>query len=253
MKQLTGVVVVGLVGSMGVVSPTHAQSSPSEQRIFISVDGGFQSGSEDVQDRRVTGQVYGEDQVMDINQHIDRSGGMFRANVSATLWQNFGAGFGFTRSTGSRIADVTVEVPHPVFVGRPRIVSTEQMNLGHRASMFHFQATWMLPLDDLVQFQLFGGPSVMNVDRAFVMSAIAAEIGPPFSDARISSVEVRELSKSGVGFNVGVDLSYMVGARYGLGGFVQYAGGSVDFVHSSTTTSVTIGGLQVGGGLRVRF
>ena len=253
MKQLMSIVMVGLVGSMGVVSSVDGQTLPPEQRFFVSIDGGFQNGSQQLQDRRVTEDVYGEDQITDTDYNIDRSGGLFRANVAAKIWRSFGAGFGFTRSTGTGTANVTAAVPHPIFVARPRIVSTDLMNLGHRASMFHFQAVWMLPLDDRAQLQLFAGPTVMSVDQAFVMNAIAVEVGSPFSDVRLADVEVEELSEGGLGFNVGLDFSYMLGDMYGLGGFVQYAGGSVDFATGATTTSVKVGGLQVGGGLRLRF
>ena len=45
----------------------------------------------------------------------------------------------------------------------------------------------------------------------------------------------------------------MLAPFWGLGGFVQYAGGSIDLPLPSGQTSITVGGLQFGGGLRFRF
>ena len=253
MRQLKSVLIVALASVLGVVSAAEAQMS-DEPRYFISIDGGYQGGGDQLfEQRSVSGPVFGEDQIQDVDQSIDRSGGLFRANASAKIWEDIGAGFGFTRSTGSGMANVTVAVPHPIFLARPRVASTDLTALGHRSSMYHFQVVYMRQLDEQIHVQVFGGPTVMSVDQAFVGDAIAVEVGAPFSSVNIADVQVTELSENGVGFNVGIDLSYMIGTNYGLGGFVQYAGGSTDFVIGGNTISVDVGGIQVGGGVRFQF
>lgn len=253
MNELTRVLMFGLVVVVGVASSAQAQQA--EQRFFASIDGGYQSGEQQLQDRLVTADVYGEDQIADADYTIDRSAGLFRANVMARLRQSLGFGFGFTRSVSSGSADLTAAVPHPLFVNRPRMVSAELMALGHRENMYHFQAVWFVPLNERAQVQLFAGPSVMRAEQALVTGVTAVD-EPPFSLASLAQVTladvaVVEMAETGVGFNVGVDVSYMLGDRYGVGGFIQYAGGSIDFVAGSGATSVTVGGFQFGGGLRL--
>ncbi len=119
--------------------------------------------------------------------------------------------------------------------------------------MVHFQAAWLIQLDERAQVQIFGGPTLMRVDQAIVENATVVEIGFPFSEVNLTRVTVMETKESGVGFNAGVDFSYMLAAYWGLGGFVQYAGGSIDFPLAGGPTSITVGGLQFGGGLRFRF
>ncbi len=234
-------------------SSVEAQPSVVEQRYFLSVDGGGQSGSQQLQDLGESGILFGEPMLMDTNYNIDRSGGLFRANGTIRLRGNLGVGVGFTRGTSTGEAGVTVQAPHPIFLNRPRVVSQSLTALGHRESMVHFQAAWLIQLDERAQVQIFGGPTLMRVDQAIVENATVVEIGFPFSEVNLTRVTVMETKESGVGFNAGVDFSYMLAAYWGLGGFVQYAGGSIDFPLAGGPTSITVGGLQFGGGLRFRF
>ena len=51
------------------------------------------------------------------------------------------------------------------------------------------------------------------------------------------------------GGNVGVNLNYLVRPNYGAGVFIRYAGGTAKLAAGSAK----VGGLQLGGGLRLRF
>ncbi len=115
-------------------SGVEAQPSVVEPRYFLSVDGGGQSGSQQLQDLGEIGILFGEPMLMDTNYNIDRSGGLFRANGTIRLRGNLGVGVGFTRGTSTGEAGVTVQAPHPIFLNRPRVVSQSLTALGHRES-----------------------------------------------------------------------------------------------------------------------
>ena len=166
---------------------------------------------------------------------------------------SLGVGAGFTRTTSTGEADVTVQAPHPIFVNRPRIVTQALSALGHRESMVHFQAAWVVQLDERAHLQLFGGPTLIRLEQAVVTDAAIVEVGFPFSDVNLSRVTVVEMKERGVGFNAGADFSYMLAPFWGVGAFVQYAGGSIDVPLAGGATSVTVGGLQFGGGIRFRY
>ena len=234
------------------VSPVEAQPTPVH-RFFWSIDGGGQSGSQQLQDLGPVGQVFGEDQTVETDYNIDRGAGIFRSHLTVVVKRNFAVGVGFTREAVSGTADVTVEVPHPIFVGRPRVASRSLSGLAHRESMYHFRAAWIVPLDDRVDLQIYGGPSIIHADQAVVTGALSREVGSPFTQVALSSVTRVGMTKTGLGFNVGLDFAYMFGTYYGVGGFVQYAGGALDFDMLGGPTSVTIGGIQYGGGLRLRY
>ena len=248
------VVVVAVVTVCWLASDAEAQRRVPAGRFFASLDGGFQTGSEDLVDS-VTDVLYGEEYTTDTTYMIDRSGGLFRANMGLLLWRNFGFAVGFTRSTSSGTADVTAAVPNPLFFDRPREIATSVSAAGHRENMLHFQGVLALVLSDRVEVTLFGGPSRVSLDQAIVNRAVIdlnAEVSP-FSDIEFADVVVTEARETGLAFNVGVDLSYMWTPSFGLGGFVQYTGGSVDMPLAGGLTPVTVGGLQVGGGFRIRL
>ena len=49
----------------------------------------------------------------------------------------------------------------------------------------------------------------------------------------------------------GVDATYLITPRYGVGALLRYTVGSVDL--GGADNSLTVGGLQIGVGARVRF
>ncbi len=242
-----------LVVAVGAASVAEAQIREPEERFFVSLDGGFQSGSQQLQHQAVNPDVYGEDQITETDYSIDRTGAALRVNLGARLWKNLGFGLGYNLSSGTGEGAVTVAAPHPVFTDRPRMVSTEVTDLGHREDLFHFQALFIVPLDDRIQLQFFGGPTAMTVKQSSVVGATAVEVGPPFTAVTLESVEVRQMTKTGLGFNVGMDLAYMFRDSYGAGLFVQYAGGSINFDKFGGPSGVKVGGIQFGGGFRLRF
>ncbi|HZB25950.1 MAG TPA: hypothetical protein VE379_07450, partial [Vicinamibacterales bacterium] len=54
-----------------------------------------------------------------------------------------------------------------------------------------------------------------------------------------------------VGVHFGVDATYLVTPRIGAGVLVRYSVGSADL--EGATDSLTVGGFQIGGGVRLRF
>jgi len=231
----------------------EAQLREPEQRFFISIDAAFQGGNQQVQNQAVTPDVYGEDQITETDHKIDRTAAAGRASVVARLWRNFGVGLGYTVSSDAGDGAVAVMAPHPVFTNRPRNASTDLTDLRHREDMFHFQAVYIVPLDDRAQLQIFGGPTWMTVEQAVVTGATVGEVGTPFTAVTLDDLQRQKLTNTGVGFNVGMDFAYMFGDSYGAGMFVQYAGGLLDFESRGGPSEVTVGGIQFGGGLRFRF
>lgn len=65
------------------------------------------------------------------------------------------------------------------------------------------------------------------------------------------TVDVTQISKTTVGLNVGVDVTYLVTKKIGVGGLARYTRGSADL--DGATEKLTVGGFQIGGGLRIRF
>jgi hypothetical protein len=109
------------------------------------------------------------------------------------------------------------------------------------------------------------GPSFFSV-RQDVASPVGSRDGisdpAPFTSVSIRSVDVTRHKDSPVGVNVGVDGTFLIvrflGSRFvGIGGFVRYAGASVELPMpvgvTRSDTKLKAGGAQAGGGLRLRF
>ena len=70
----------------------------------------------------------------------------------------------------------------------------------------------------------------------------------------ISSVQQIEQSDSAVAFTAGLDGTYRLTPQFGIGAFFRYSGASSDMpLSGGGTVTVEAGGIQIGGGLRVRF
>ena len=75
---------------------------------------------------------------------------------------------------------------------------------------------------------------------------------PPFTP--VVTAQLSEGSGNAVGFNVGVDWTYMLTPRFGAGGFARFSGGpTADVSAGDQAVDVRVGGFQIGAGIRIRF
>ena len=132
-----------------------------------------------------------------------------------------------------------------LFFNRNRDASRALTDLEHTQLGVHLQAVWVIPIKEKIRVAAGGGPSFFSVDQSLITSVgDPAEIGAPFTTVAIGAPTASTVSVSGVGGNVGVDVTYMVTERFGGGLFARWTGG---------TQSVDVGGFQSGIGLRIKF
>ena len=166
---------------------------------------------------------------------------------------NFGFGFAYTRLNAAGAADVTAEVPSPIYYDQPRTATATVDDLDHVEDGYHFQAVWMLPITDKVDIIFSGGPSVFNLKQGIVTSPQITEGAPPYSTVNMT-VSQATTTGSQVGFNIGADLTYRFANNVGIGALVRYAAATVSLEpEGGEPSDVKVGGFQIGGGLRIRF
>jgi hypothetical protein len=124
-------------------------------------------------------------------------------------------------------------------------VSSTAAGLKHTESVVNLSAVWMVPVTDKIDVGVSAGPSIFNVKQDIPGSLTATEPGPTIN------VAVDSATKTSVGINIGLDVAYMMTKQFGFGGLARYTWGSVDL--EGATDKLTVGGFQIGGGLRVRF
>lgn len=226
-----------------LATPASAQMTWTDKG-FFNLDVGFQSGTGDF---TVTTpfELYGETGSVASTQNIG-GGGFFNISGGYKVWRNLAVGIGFTFTGSSTDANVTAEVPDDLVTDNLRTVNTTASDVSHSELQIHFTGTWMIPVTDKIDVGLNFGPTFFNVSQEVPNGVNVTEPGPT-----INSVSVEELDESAIGIHFGVDVNYMVNKRFGAGGMIRYVWGSSDVENAGDKLS--LGGFQIGGGLRVRF
>lgn len=244
MTKTTGVLALMVIGLAAGVRDARAQGAPQPQPEWLaslSVGGQMQS--------RTIGTaaafaLYNEVATVTASQTVG-AGILGDAGVDRRVWQNvfLGVGVWAFHSSGSD-APFTASIPDPVRFRNPKIVSGTATDLSQTDLAINIRILYTRPIGDKADFAVFIGPSIIRVKQDFASVTVAT--GTQNATASSGS-ESKTTAKGG---NAGVDLSYHLNDRYGVGVFVRYAGGEVDLVSSP---KMKVGGLQVGGGLRARW
>ena len=237
-----------LLLTLAASARVDAQTVVSE-RVFISANGMFQVTSNDFDDS-ATIRVNAENGQFDTDYDVG-GGFAFDASGAFVVWRSLAVGAGVTTFSTSTPTAIDAQVPHPFFFNQPRSVTGEFE--GDRSELaVHIQAKWIAPVNDKLLVTVFGGPSFFQVEQTIVTDFEYTE-SYPFDTATFSRAITSDESESAMGFHVGGDVAYYFSNQVGVGGMAQYSKATVEMTVPSGTTDVKAGGLQVGGGLRLRF
>jgi opacity protein-like surface antigen len=169
------------------------------------------------------------------------------------LRPNFAVGVAVSRLTKSDDAAVDAQEPHPFFFGRPRPVTGTAPSLARGETAFHAKAVWMIPVGDTVIVSLSGGPSFFKITQDLVDDITISQTYP-YDTASFNTAVVSNHSGSGVGFNGGVDITFLLTPHVGIGVAGSLSRAKVDLtLPDDSTLRVDAGGVRVGGGVRFRF
>lgn len=251
-SRLAGATVCLLVVA-GVLLP-RAASAQSREWIgngFVNLNGGFQSGDRIFADA-LDAPLYDEFAEY-TNDYASSGGRLVDITGGVRVWRGLAGAFGVTIANSTSSVAVTGSVPHPLFFDTPRTTALQRADLTHRQIGFHFQAVYVIPVTEAIDIAVFGGPSVFRVEQDFVTGVTLGPELDPFDTVALTAVATQASQETGIGINVGADVSYMFTEFLGAGGFFRYTSGSVDFTTTAGVQSIDAGGAQVGGGLRVRF
>ena len=259
------VILLGVAASAGAqAKPTRpkpaAQPTPRAEpgrpqptdRIYISINGAFQTGAEDFGET-VSFLENAENGTFSTDYDV-KSGPALNISAGATIWRNIGVGVGVTRFSKSTPISLSASVPHPFFFNRAATMSGEVGGLKREELAVHVQARATFTPTPKIQAVVFGGPSFFSVKQGIVNDFEITETYP-YDTATFSQGVTTTVDESKVGFNVGADVGYFFTRQVGVGGSIQWAATTIDAPASGGTGTFEIkaGGLQAGGGLRLRF
>ena len=226
-----------------VVVPAEAQMQWPDQA-FANVNFGIQEASRTL-DATSTFDLYGETGTLTATQPID-GGGLFDISAGYKVWRNLAVGLGYSRVKSDADIAIAANVPDPNFFDRPRGVTGTASEAEHSENAIHIQGTWVMPVTDKIDVAFSFGPTIFMVTQDVATAISVTEPGPSLASTTITAED-----KSAVGFNLGFDANYFFRPRIGAGVLLRYTRGSVDL--DSAAENLTVGGFDLGFGLRMRF
>jgi hypothetical protein len=241
MKRIVTMGVIGLA-IMSWPATARAQMAWTGQGYF-GVNFGGQMPSHTLT-AETNPEIYGEPASFVSSQDV---GGGFFFDVSGgyKIWRNLLVGLGYTHVASEDTLALQASVPDQFQTDSPRAVSTSFSGAKHSQNSLHLMGTWMVPFTDKVDFGIQLGPTIFFARQDLPQDLQVQEPTPTLSGSLTSK------NKTTVGLHFGVDALYTITPRYAAGVLARYTWGSVDFGDSSE--SLTLGGFQLGGGVRVRF
>jgi hypothetical protein len=220
----------------------HAQNWTDKG--FVNISFGAQAPSHDLT-TTTTFDLYGETATQTATQSVG-GGAFFDIAGGYKVWKNLAAGIGITVVGSSADLAVNAQLPDPEVFDRFRAVSTTIPDAKHRQTAINLTGTWIMPFTEKVDFGFQFGPTIFLVRQDVPGTLQIAEPGPTVTSATL----VKE-DKTSVGVHFGVDGTYKITPRYGVGVLLRYTVGSADI--AGADDSLTLGGFQIGVGGRIRF
>ena len=158
----------------------------------------------------------------------------------------------FSRFAGEADSNLSAHVPHPLFFGQLRDV-TGVAGASRKEVGIHVQIQAAIPAGDRLVIKFGAGPTIAKLDQD-IFNTIEYSEAYPFDSATFTGATPVIQSKSAIGFNAGADVTIKTGSRVGVGALVRFSRATVKLEPSTgSSVSVTTGGLQVGGGIRLAF
>jgi hypothetical protein len=233
---------------VSAAAQTPAASSLQDPRWFASLNGGVQTGSQDLT-RSVTFGLYDETATVGTEQSIE-NGGFIDISGAARLYEQYGVGLAYNSLSKSNPGTFSASLPHPVFFDQPRTL-TGSATLEHEEKAVHVSAMWFMQYTDKIDFAFGIGPSFFTVRQGFIRGISFTE---NVTSVTLNAVDAPTLKESGVGFHLSGDVTYAVTRNIGAGVLLRYTRGGVTFdIADGESVDVDAGGFQIGGGIRLRF
>lgn len=251
MYKLVAVMVLGLL--VGGSREAAAQGAPDD-RVFLSIGFGVESGSSAANDSKQY-TLYDEPATTEVNTPWT-SGSFFEGGVAVRVYRSLTVGVSYHQETNTSEAAITGTAPHPVFFNRPRTFSAEAGGMYRRENATHLSFGWVVPFGTKLDVLVSGGPSFFRLRQDVVSDVLITERGGGFTEVVVAPTTVTQ-RRSEVGYNVGADVTYILWQndrmRLGGGAFVRYTGATTDVRLLVSDVETKVGGIQFGFGARIRF
>jgi len=227
-----------------------SSSAPTE-RIHVELDGIYHAATQSLSDI-ANPTVYAERGALTADYDVPAGPG-FSGSIAYRVWRNLGVGVSASGFSTSFPAALTGSIPNPFLFNRARTFdgSVDDLERTERALGVHLRGFFRLSPKFAVS--AFAGPTRLSVTQD-VVTAIQYSEAYPYDTAtfRAAQITTDEVNKWGVG--AGADLAFFVTRRIGVGLGIKYNGGEVELLSlGGAPLQSKLGGVEFGGGLRLKF
>jgi hypothetical protein len=231
------------VGVALCAASAHAQTpTPSTEKFFLNVNTGGELATRTI-NQTSSQVVYGETASLTSNQPIKR-GVVFDFDGGYRVRSDFFAGLLVSTFNTTSDATFSASIPDPLFYNRPKTVTGTLTGLKRTEVAVAPHITWARPLTDKVDLNFGLGIAFIHVSQD-----TASGFTVPNGTQNATILQTTE-TKNATGPFAQIDLVYSLQPKIGVGGFLRYAGAKVDL---PSVPKANIGGMQAGGGVRLRF
>ncbi len=235
------------------------EPSGSFERGFIDVNLGVAWAAERTFTVSVTDTIFAETRTFE-TAYTNPTGASFDFGGGVMFTPEIGVGVSVVGTAHQSPADLFVRVPHP-FAPNAHASDTAETDreLQRAEGSINIQLVGAAMIGDKTRVRVFGGPTFFRVQQDLVSDIryrqVFAILGRA-NQVEITEYDVEEkVEATGWGFHVGADVSFFFNRVIGLGAFARFSRGSVDIEEPATGDELTLdaGGIQAGGGLRLKF
>lgn len=186
----------------------------------------------------------------------------FDIGGGVVLTPRAGIGIAVSRRSTSGPAAVAISVPDVLryhLFGAANTVTTD--SLPHTETAVHLEAAYFVNVRR-GRIRLFAGPSMTRVHQEVVTGVQYTESMTGTSHTvSLTGVSHGQAADTAWGFNVGADGSLYLSRHFGVGAILRFSRAKATITNGlqtagtgyEATQDITVGGLTLGGGLRVRF
>jgi hypothetical protein len=233
-----------------LAAPAAAQT-PKPSRVTISVSGGGEAAPSDLSDH-FTFPKNVQTETVDVKYPM-KPLVLVDGGVGLRVWKNLGLGVAVSRTSATGTAEVTASIPHPFFFDQARTVTGTEQGIVHAETGVHLQLQYLVPASGHMRVVLGAGPSWTTVEHEVVNNLTVVE-SYPYDTAAFGGAVTKLSNASAVGFNAGIDVTWMFNRKAGVGGLIRYTRADVDLdAGDGRTLAMKAGGVQGGIGIRLAF
>lgn len=250
--------VLAVAAAVGSVWSSPAAAQTAFQRGWIDVNFGVAAAAESDFEMPLAVPLDFEVARAEAGFHLP-TGASFDVGGGVMITPVVGLGVSLTGTAHRDPVALAVDIPHPFFFNAfASDAAVTDRALERVEGGFHVQAMIVAVDHGRFRLRVFGGPSYLRVEQEGVDVIEYDQVFAIFNPAHaveITGFQAQKTEGSGWGVHAGLDASVFFSRVVGVGGLVRYVGGSVEIENTlgGGTLNVKAGGLQMAGGLRLRF